>query len=410
LISSKDVYEGVIKMEKMIGEDDIKQLEEEIDSAVDRLFVEKKIGLTDSLIMETTMKETPILEPSFSGVLEPTYSRMEKDVDLESPFQPAPSPPPFLKSIEEMETQLLSLEWEITKENLEKTKEEVLALRGILKEKPDITSVLNLMEKVLNHMIKNEENIRPPLIKFLLDSKETIKLLMRKEKDNEMSIYKQLSYAGIEARFACFEEFKEIKAIRPSLALSGVQDRIEKPIIGEKKIEDMLNKMNLFEERMLEIFIKIDQHLSKLGQAYRESITEGLSEKRPLSINVTVFKVDRRLFGIESEKVFKLFRVPDTFYEKYSNEQKIRLKDFEVKMIDLKKIFSIGGGDRKRDIKILTVKDNGEYKGIMVDQVLKRLSTHSEIGGRSGEYFLGMIHSTYQEQPVEIPILDLKKF
>jgi transposase len=120
--------------------------------------------------------------------------------------------------------------------------------------------------------------------------------------------------------------------------------------------------------------------------------------------------VDEKLFGVESEKIFKLFKVPVTFHEKYSDQVKVRLRDLEVKMINLKKIFSIPGEDLPEEMRILTVKDNGEYKGLMVDQVLKKLSTTSEIGGSYGEFFLGRIFFTYEEQPVEIPILDLKKF
>jgi hypothetical protein len=67
-------------------------------------------------------------------------------------------------------------------------------------------------------------------------------------------------------------------------------------------------------------------------------------------------------------------------------------------------------GERAGEMRILAVKDNGECKGLMVDQVLKQLSTSLENKGRAGEYFSGVIHSTYQEQPVEIPILNLKKF
>jgi chemotaxis protein histidine kinase CheA len=127
-------------------------------------------------------------------------------------------------------------------------------------------------------------------------------------------------------------------------------------------------------------------------------------------MNITVFKVDEKLFGVESEKVVKLFKVPDTLYDKFANQQKIRLKDFEVRLVDLNTIFSVPRGDRKKEFKILAVKDNGEYKGLMVDNVIKKLSTHPDIRGGYGEYFLGMIHSTHQEKPVEIPILDVKKF
>ncbi len=167
-----------------MGEEDLKGLEEEIDSAVDRLFVEKKRNVAESFLMESPPSEPslkspvleppmkpPILEPSMKSpifepamepsLLEPSYE-MEKIFDLESSLHPPSVPIPFLKSIEKMEAQLLSLEWEITEERLQKTREEVLALRELLKHKADITSILSDMEKVLSLMIKNEENIKPP--------------------------------------------------------------------------------------------------------------------------------------------------------------------------------------------------------------------------------------------------------
>jgi hypothetical protein len=205
-------------MDKIIGEEDLKGLEEEIDDAVDRLFVDKKGGVTDSFLMESSLLESslkspmeerstqfPILEPLIKpSLLEPS-DEVDNKFEQESPLRPTSPPIPYLKSIEKMEAQLLSLEWEITGEKLKKTREEVLALRELLKQKTDMTSILNYMEKSLNHMIKNEENIQPSWIKFLLDSKETLKLLMRKETEGEINIYKQLAYLGIEARFSCLE-------------------------------------------------------------------------------------------------------------------------------------------------------------------------------------------------------------
>ena len=426
-------------MDKMTGEEDLKGLEEEIDDAVDRLFVEKKRGGVESFLMESPPIEpplkTPVLEPSISPTLEPSMKspifepameppilepsrepsllepsfEMENIFDRESSLHPPSVPIPFLKSIEKMEAQLLSLEWEITEEKLQKTREEVLALRELLKQKADITSILSDMEKVLSHMMKNEENIKPPCIKFLLDSKETIKLLMRKETEGEIDIYKQLAYLGIEARFSCLEGRQESKIIQPSFSKGEGVEKTEVSIPGEKKIEDMSNKMSCFMEKVEEIFRTMKQQISRLEETIRKPPAASL-EAGPKPVNVIIFKVDEKLFGVESEKVFKLFKVPNTFQEKYSNQQKIRLRDFEVQMINLKEIFSIQGGGLKGEIKILTVKDNGEYKGFMVDQVLKKLSTLSEKGGELGEYFSGVIHSTYQEQPVEIPILDLKKF
>ena len=382
-------------MEKGMGENDIKGLEEEIDSAVDRLFVEKRGGTPES-----APKKSPVKEPSY---------KMEKDIDLESSIAPSSEPPPFLRLIEKMESQLLSLEWEITKENLGKTREEVIALRETLKEKPDIRSVLNLMDKVLIYMVKNEEKIRPPLVKFLLDSKETVKLLMKKETDSESTTHKQLAYVGIQARFSCLEELKEAKPEPPAASLREEAERTEVITKREKQIEEILSKMNLFLEKAEAISRKVDQQMSRLEQGTPKP-PEQVVKARSVPVNVTVVKVEERLFGVESDKIHKLFKVPSAFHNKYSNQEKVRFKDFEARLIDLREIFSIPKGDRKGEIKILTVIENGEYKGLMIDQVLERLSTHSDIGGGQGEYFLGTFQWTYQERLMAIPILDLRKF
>jgi len=404
-------------MEK-IEPGEMKGLEEEIDSAVERLFVEKKSSATES-----SPFELPIPEPRRESV---------KVSAQESSPHPSPEPIPFIKSFEKMETQLLSLEWEITKENLEKTKEEVLALRETVKKRPDATALLNFMEKVLIHMIKNEGNIQPSQIKFLLDSKETLKLLMKKESGGEINTYKQLALGGIEARFLSLEglegagvkrlslgpkeerEKTEIPRMeeriesRPSLGLREERDKTEMPKIWEQQMQGILNKMTLFSERMDEILEKFDQYLYRLGQVSRTSPEESV-EKKPLAIDITIFKIGEKLFGIESHKIFKLFKVPSIFRDKYSSQQKIRLKDFEFKMVDLKKIFPIEPRDGKGEIQLVTVREEEEYKGLMVDQVLKKLSAQAEMSGDYGEYFLGIFPWTYQEQPVKIPILNLKK-
>ena len=470
-------------MDKVTGEEDFKGLDEEIDNAVDRLFVDNKRGVAKSFSAESPLSEAPLKslreepsikpftsepslkptpmefsmespisepsrkpfasEPSLkptatefsmespipepfrkSSALEPPVKpsflepsnefELEKSLDLEISPAPSPAPPSapvqFSKSIEDMEAQLLSLEWEITEEKLKKTKEEILALGELLKQKPDIASILSDMEKVLSHMIENEENIRPSWIKILLDSKDTIKLLTRQEKGGEINIYKQLAYLGIEARFSSLEGMKETKIVQPSLGKAEGTEKTEASIPGEKKIEDMSNKMILFMAKVEEIFGTMKQQISRLEETTRKPPTPSI-EVSSKPVNVTIFRVDQKLFAVESEKVFKLFNVPNSFQKKYSGQEKIRLRDFEVKMINLRKIFAIQGGASKGEmIKILAVKDNVEYKGFMVDQVIKKTSAPFEKKGEVGGYFSGVIRSTYQEQSVEIPILDLKKF
>ena len=455
-------------MEKM-GEEELKGLEEEIEDAVNRLFVEKKRGGPESILRESPSTEpllkTPVMEsPIKSPVIEPDKkplileSSMEPSMELSmelsmetsmeppgveslmpphtseptpKPFileplieplsepslsesslskasAPPPVPIPFLKSIEKMEVQLLSLEWEISEEKLQKTREEVLALRDSMKQKTDISSILNWMDQVLIHMMNHDENILPPWIKFLLDSKETIKLLMRKDAGKDIHIYQQLAYQGIEARFSGLEGMKETPVFSAPIILEKEKVKEEIFIQSEKKIKDAMDKMNDFSGKMDEFLGKIEPYLSKINQSNSE-IAAPLDDKS-FYVNFTIFKVNGKLLGVESKKVFKLFKVPNTFREKYSNHTKVRLRDLEVKMINLRELLSIHGGGPKEEVRILTVQDNGEYKGFMIDQVLKKLSTVSDRAREVGEYFSGIIHFTYQEQPMEIPVLDLKKF
>jgi len=443
-------------MEKLTEEEDLKGLEEEIDNAVDRLFVEMKRNSEEGFSMESPPAEprlkasalessslepstelpvfgspiklpspetsqpsepsiqSPISEPSVKpSLLEPSYE-FEKSLGVEKPLSPplasSPGPVPILllKSIDRMEAQLLSLEWEITGEKLEKAREEILSLKELLKQKADMTSILISMENVLNHMIKNEEGIRPPWIKFLLDSKETIKLLMREETGGEINIYKQLACLGIEARFSCLEGIRDTQISQPS----SKGEEVQVPglsIAAEKKIGEMSESVDVFMKRVEEIFGTIQQQIVKIEETNRKPPALSVEARFP-AIHVTVFKINERLFGVESEKVFKLFKVPKTFEEKCSDQQKIRLRDVEVKMVDLKKLFAIQEGGPKEQIRILTVKDDGTYKGFMVDEVLKRVSILSERRGEAGGYFSGVVPFTYQGQAVKIPLLDLKKF
>jgi len=444
-------------MDKVAEEEDFKGLDEEIDDAVDRLFIDNKRGSGKSFSMESPALKTPlksiIEEPSLkSPTSEPSMESLPMESSMESPIsepliQPSsaepsmkpsflepsfefeleknlpleknldsettPHPPSvllqFSKSIDNMEAQLLSLEWEISEEKLKKAREEILALRELLKQKPDLASILSDMEKVLGHMLENEENIRPSWIKILLDSKETIKLLARNETDGEINTYKQLAYLGIEARFSSLEGLKEPKSVQPSLAKGEAIEKADPPLLGEKKIDDMSNKMNLFMGNVEEMFRTMKQQISRLEDTTRKPAAPPV-EVKPKAVNITIFRIDKKLFGVESEKVFKLFKLPSTLQKRYSNQDKIQFKDFELKMINLNKTLAIPGGTPKGEIRILAVKDNGGYKGFMVDQVVKKVSAPSEKEGKVGEYFSGIIHSTYQERSVEIPILDLRKF
>ena len=379
--------------EKTIAEEDLKGLEKEIDAAVDLLFVEKG---------GKTLKSSPAEPP-----LPTAFQEMKKEVEWEM-VPPAPLTPSASRPLEKLETQLLSLEWEITKENLGRTVEEVRALRKDFKETPDISTVLNQMVRVLNYMIQNEEGIQPHLIRFLLDSKETIKLLMRKETEDDIDIYKKLAHAGIEARFLCLEGLQEVKS-KPSPVKTEVPEgKADASLIRPELTEKINKRMESISERLDEMIEKMNQHLSAHGRPI-ESPAARPGNGRSLKTKVTVFKTGERLFGVESDKVMKLFKVPSPLVKKLIQLRKVRLKGLEVRMIDLENLFSISGEDQEEERRVLILKGDEEYKGLMMDRVLNRLSGPFEQGGEFNEYLLGMIRWTYQDLPIKVPILDFEK-
>jgi len=378
-------------MDKRFGEDDLKGLEEEIDAAVDRLFIEKK-----------GVEESPFREPS---IPEPFMEKDKKPIWENAPGPPPLTPPSFSQLIERLETQLLSLEWEISDENLKKTIQEVLTLWGSLKDKPEVSSILNRMAAVLNHMIKNEGNIRPSLIKFLLDAKETLKLLMKRESEGEIDTYKQLACAGIEARFSCLEELQVAQVQTPVPVLEKTP---EPSFAGSKQIEEIMSKMESFSERLDEILKKVDQHLEAHEKMVKSPV-EPSAERKSSILKVTILKVGESLIGVESDKVFKLFKVPEHLWERLANLTKVRIRGFEVRMIPLKEIFPMLGEVSEGEKQILMVRDEGEFKGLMIDRVLNRLSIPLDELREVAGSLLGRVHWIYQDHSEEIPVLDLKK-
>jgi len=380
--------------EKTFIEDDLKGLEKEIEAAVDRLFVEK--GAKPSFT-QTTFEPPP---PEI-------FMEREKEVERESieALPPLASQPN--KTLEDLETQLFSLEWEITQTNLEKTMEQVLHLKEALKDSLELPSVLQRMAKVLTFMTQNQEKIRPHLLQFLFDSKETLKLLMRKDGGSDLDTYKKLALAGIEARFSCLEEFQDIPAFPHPLKVE-VPPNTQEVTNPSELYETLLQRMEMFSEKLDQLMDKMDRHLSIHATTHERSA--GLTpDQSPSKTKVTLFKIGERLFGVESDRIEKLFKVPKILTKKIVQQRSLRLKELDIRMVDLENIFSIPSEGENEDKQVLVVKVNGEYKGVLMDGVLNRLSGPLEESGEFNEYVQGMMRWTYQDLPIKIPILDLRK-
>lgn len=317
-----------------------------------------------------------------------------------------------------MEAQLLSLEWEISGEKLAKTQEAVNVLQHTLKQREDVRSVLGFMKDLLDRMRADEEDIHPPMIKFLLDAKETVKLLLRQETDKEIMIYKQLALDGIEARFG---GMGKMRGVRDQAEAVRIEDKGPALSPIEWKKEEAFRQWDSFFKKTEGILHQINQRLSQLEKVRQEPIPspERHSETPPLPPlkDITVFKAGGKLVGVESEGIRKLFKVPPFFQETYAEQPRVRVRENDITLIDLKKIFPEESWRSEGAVKLLMLygeggkEGEGECKGLIVEDVLKRLMIlpEQEKGSGDGNPLLGRIRWLYDAHPVDVPILDFRK-
>jgi chemotaxis signal transduction protein len=91
-----------------------------------------------------------------------------------------------------------------------------------------------------------------------------------------------------------------------------------------------------------------------------------------------------------------------------TRQPSIRLKGIEVRIADLRRIFSLPENRQGKEQRLLIVQNNGIYKGLVVEQVFPSIST-AGVERQSGPYSWGTFRWTYQGRSVSVSILDLNQ-
>jgi hypothetical protein len=415
-------------MEKIAGEEELKGLEEEIDSAVDRLFTEKNRKGSFEFSPDRAFLSTPRPEEKkedrWSDDLTLGAMGMAPPLSVDTPLAdampPAPEPPrvsddsaepppvglpSFMRGLERLETHLLALEWEITRENLDRTQQEVLALLQTFRENPEVAAVLTLMDRSLSAMTHHEGDIHPGLVKFLLDAKETVKLLLSEEESDLIRTARQLACEGIDARFACLQDLgRQGTPLMGGPEAPAVREHEPVPGDGSKHVEETLGRLDELASQGNQTLERIEgllSHLSSLSTVVPRDKMGRAAEP----VHVMLFRAGDRLFGLESERILKLYKVPDPFSRRFTHGTRVKMKDLEVRVVDLRKLFFLGDSPASGDVKVLLVKSGGEYAGLLIDQMVDTVSAQPEARVGQGDYVTAIVHWTWGGQPVEVPLL-----
>jgi hypothetical protein len=104
-----------------------------------------------------------------------------------------------------------------------------------------------------------------------------------------------------------------------------------------------------------------------------------------------------------------LYKVPPFFEERYGDRPKVRVKDKDVTLIDLKKTFPEESWLPAETSRLLMIQGEGDCKGLIVEEVLRRIISSPTDRGENGKPLLGLIHWNYRTLPVDVPILDVKR-
>jgi hypothetical protein len=258
-------------------------------------------------------------------------------------------------------------------------------------------------------MIHHEGDIHPGLVKFLLDAKETVKLLLSEEESDLIRTARQLACEGIDARFACLQGLgKQGTPVVTAPETPADHEDAIFPGDGSMRVEESLDRLDGLARQGSQTLERIEGLLLRLATFSLPETREQI-EKPPSPVQVVLFRTGDRLFGLESERILKLYKVPDPFSRRFTHQARVRMKDLEVRMVDLRKLFFLGDAPAGGEMKVLLVKSGDEYRGVIVDQMVDKVSVQPEVRAGQGDYVAAVVHWTWGGQPVEVPLLALEK-
>jgi hypothetical protein len=184
----------------------------------------------------------------------------------------------------------------------------------------------------------------------------------------------------------------------------AVRENEPGPADGLKHGEDTLRRLDELASQGNQILGRIEgllSHLSSVSTVVPRDNTGGAAEP----VHVMLFRAGDRLFGLETGRILKLYKVPDPHSRRFTHRASVKMKDLEVRVVDLRKLFFLGDSPPGGEVKVLLVKSGSEYTGLMIDQMVDNVSARPEARTGQGDYVAAIVHWTWGGQPVEVPLL-----
>jgi hypothetical protein len=400
-------------MNKREGGEDLSDLGKEIDSVVDTLLVEEKTR--SNTVPQPKKNLSPVQEATITA--KPSFTPPSALASASQRQQMKPISRELQEKLEEVEAQLLTLEWDISSKHINNAITHLQDLRRLSHVDDELEKVIILIQKVLHQLILDESKLTPSALKFLQKSWKAVKGMTDErfsfEIDKKTLVQELMTeFQKLRIEEAPRERAETIEAPRPPGGrISLLEERIiQKPPVEAKipfaeldkfmnKIENLERIVNEERKRWESIHqeisaFKVDMQksLSSGGKLQRESHEEEIVEldenierepHRPSDLElqqdlnrptlaVSLVNVSGIIFGIPEKQIIRSFPIKRWVSEFFIERGKVKLKNREIPLFNILQVFKLKPSTEENPHVLLLRGREDHLAAIIIDQGISR--------------------------------------
>lgn len=389
---------------------DLSDLEKEIDSTVDSLLVEEK------------SQAAPASQP------QKTRSPAKEDVISDRPFSPPPTasqtPAPAQKPVsgelqaklEEVEAQLLTLEWDISSKHINNAITHLQELRGLSHVGDELKQTIILIQKVLHQLILDERKLTPVALKFLQKSWKAVKGMTDERfslEIDKVALVRELmaEFQKLRIEEEPQERAERIEARQPlQERITSVEERtIQKPPVEAhtpfaefdkfmRRMENLIRVVNEeqkkwkgIQQEITNFKAELQNMLSSRGTLQEKSheemeilderIAKGPDRPSDLALpqnvdtpglSVALLKASGVIFGIPSKQIIRSFPIKKWVSEFFIERGKVKLKSREIPLFNIYQVFKLKSSTEENPHVLLLKGREARPAAIIIDDVISR--------------------------------------
>ncbi|MBW2122123.1 MAG: CheW domain-containing protein, partial [Deltaproteobacteria bacterium] len=286
----------------------------------------------------------------------------------------SPSDEGISRNLENLETHLLSLEWEISRDLIDKIIGELGFLKQAYRDNQPVFHVVDIMGKVARSLADDEGNITPENLRFLLEANKSIRLLSDELKGKED--YKNLVLSGILARHRLME-YLDRQPVKESKDRGDVTD-----------FEAISRDLRELSQQLQKGAHRLGSLIQRLQPPVRSSGSSGV-------LSTVLMETSGRVFAVEGSDVVRFFRIPYRMARLVWDHREIPIRGTRLPLVNLFRFFGLKGTVEAQDKVLVLVRKRGRTLAILADRLLQRKKVPLQKIRRENDlrYIRGVVHA-----------------